>query len=139
MARRINAPGIEVNEIDRSSYEETVDNSTIGTTTLVFGFADKGEDYTVRWVNTMNTFIKTYGNPTNEAERYFYNSVYEILDGGGVCYAAKLPYFNDSLDNFTYTSYAIDPIATEISSPIEIVDSLRQDGLEICLSDYIDL
>jgi hypothetical protein len=112
MARRINAPGIEVNEIDRSSYEETVDNSTIGTTTLVLGFADKGEDYTVRWVNTMNTFIKTYGNPTNEAERYFYNSVYEILDRGGVCYAAKLPYFNDSLDNFTYTSYTIDPIAT---------------------------
>ena len=78
MARRINAPGIEVNEIDRSSYEETVDNSTIGTATLVLGFADKGDDYNVKWINTMNTFIKTYGNPTTDAERYFYNSVYDF-------------------------------------------------------------
>lgn len=125
MARRINAPGIEVNEIDRSSYEHTVDNSTIGTTTLVFGFADKGDDYTVRWINTMNTFVRTYGNPTNEAEKYFYNSVYEIINGGGVCYAAKLPYYNNSLDNFTYTSYTISPTAEDISSTSDIFDKTK--------------
>jgi len=96
MARRINAPGIELNEIDRSKYDETVDNSTVGTATMVLGFGDKGDDYTVKWINTMNTFIKNYGTPTNEAEKYFYNSVSEIIDRGGVCYAAKLPYYNDS-------------------------------------------
>lgn len=119
MARRINAPGTEVNEIDRSSYEETVDNSTVGTATLVLGFGDKGDDYTVRWMNTMNTFEKTYGTPTNDAEKYFYNAVYEIIAGGGTCYAAKLPYYNDSFNNFVYTSYTIDSRASYISSVTE--------------------
>lgn len=57
MARRINAPGIEVNEIDRSRYNQTVDNSTVGTASLVLGFADKGDDYNVKWINTMTTFL----------------------------------------------------------------------------------
>ena len=139
MARRINAPGIEVNEIDRSSYEETVDNSTIGTATLVLGFADKGDDYNVKWINTMNTFIKTYGNPTTDAERYFYNSVYEILDEGGVCYAAKLPYFNYSMDNFVYTSYSISPFATGITSPYRALNDILEEGTKIYLSSYIAL
>lgn len=136
MARRINAPGIEVNEIDRSGYEETVDNSTIGTATLVLGFADKGDDYSVKWMNTMNTFVRTYGTPSNDAERYFYNSVFEILDRGGVCYTAKLPYSNNSLDNFTYTSYTIEPEAKYISSATEIVGSLISTEFLVPSSDY---
>lgn len=123
MARRINAPGIEVNEIDRSSYEETVDNSTIGTATLVLGFGDKGDDYTVRWINTLNTFTRTYGNPTNDAEKYFYNAAAEILNGGGTCYAAKLPYYNDSMDNFVYTSYSISSETADLKSSFEVVTS----------------
>ena len=125
MARRINAPGIEVNEIDRSGYEETVDNSTIGTATMVLGFADKGDDYTVRWMNTMNTFLKTYGQPTNDAARYFFNTVFEVLNNGGVCYTAKLPYFNDSKDRFVYTSYTVDSQATKIRAPREVVNSIK--------------
>jgi len=39
------SPGIETNEIDRSDYGKT-DYSITGTTVLVCGFADKGEDYT---------------------------------------------------------------------------------------------
>lgn len=128
MARIINAPGIEVNEIDRSSYDETVDNSTIGTATLVFGFGDKGDDYQVKWINTMNTFTRNYGMPTNDAERYFYNSVYEILDGGGTCYAAKLPYYNDSWEKLVYTSYSISPQATEISDSYDIVKNKIKTG-----------
>lgn len=139
MARRINAPGIEVNEIDRSNYEQTVDNSTIGTATLVFGFADKGDDYTVRWMNTMNTFTRTYGTPKTDAERYFFNSVYEIVNGGGVCYTAKLPYCNDSMDNFVYTSYTIDPYAVSVQNPLDIVDGMVKHGVHMCLSDYTDL
>ena len=130
MARRINAPGIEVNEIDRSSYEETVDNSTIGTATLVLGFGDKGDDYTVRWINTLNTFTRTYGNPTNDAEKYFYNAAAEILNRGGTCYAAKLPYYNDSLDNFVYTSYSISGETANLRSSFEIVtDDLTSDSM----------
>lgn len=124
MARRINAPGIEVNEIDRSQYGGNVDNSTVGTATLVLGFGDKGDDYNVKWINNMDTFVNNYGNPTNDAERYFYNAVYEVVNGGGVCYTAKLPYYNDSVGNFVYTSYTVDSTATQISSPVSIVSSI---------------
>ena len=41
-SRTINNPGVELNEIDRSSYEK-VDNSLPNSpTSLVIGFADKG-------------------------------------------------------------------------------------------------
>ena len=140
MARRINAPGIEVNEIDRSSYNETVDNSTIGTATLVMGFADRGDDYNVKWINSLNTFNQVYGTPKTDAEKYFYNSVYEILNNGGVCYTSKLPYYNESLDNFTYTSYTISPSATYVHSPVEILEMLKiEDYDSFYLSDYINL
>jgi len=43
-SRTIENPGIEINEIDRSAYGK-VDYSMPGApTTLLFGFADKGED-----------------------------------------------------------------------------------------------
>ena len=103
MARTINAPGIEVNEIDRSAY--TTDNSMVGTLGLVLGFADKGEDYEVRWVNSMGSFEKAYGTPSTEAERYLYNATQEILDAGGIATVAKLPYDNNVLDKFAYTEY----------------------------------
>ena len=96
--RRLEAPGIDANEIDRSRYDETVDNSTIGTATFALGFADRGEDYTVRWINTLNSFNRYYGTPKTEAEKYLYNTVYEVLQNNGVCYVAKLPYENDSLN-----------------------------------------
>lgn len=140
MARRINAPGIEVNEIDRSSYNETVDNSTIGTATLVMGFADRGDDYNVKWINSLNTFNQVYGTPKTDAEKYFYNSVYEVLNNGGVCYTSKLPYYNESLDNFTYTSYTISPSATYVYSPVEILEMIKLEEYDsFYLSDYINL
>jgi len=43
--RRIQAPGIEINEIDKSAYNEQFDESLVDTTSLMCGFADKGQDY----------------------------------------------------------------------------------------------
>lgn len=50
-SRTINAPGIEINEIDRSAYGD-VDESQVGTLAMVLGFADKGDDYDLKWINT---------------------------------------------------------------------------------------
>lgn len=107
MSRRIQAPGIEVNEIDRSGYTSTDDNSTTGTTVHLFGFADKGYDYSTMYINTMDTFTNIYGYPKTEAERYFYNGAYEVISRGGNLYSSKLPYDNDSLDKYAYTSYEV--------------------------------
>jgi hypothetical protein len=44
--RTIEAPGIEVHEIDRSSYDKTTDYSLPNAPVcLITGFADKGENY----------------------------------------------------------------------------------------------
>lgn len=36
-----------------------------------------------------------------------YNGTAEMLDSGGVCLVAKLPYFNKSKDRYTYASYTL--------------------------------
>lgn len=120
MARRIKAPGIEINEIDRSAYSDASDNSKIGTAALIYGFADKGDDYDVKRVYTMEQFTNTYGTPSTEAERYFYNAAYEVMDQGGVLYTSKLPYDNTVLDMVSYTQYKIDDSVTPVFSPFEI-------------------
>lgn len=114
--RTINAPGIQLNEIDRSNVTEKVNNSLVNTITFVCGFGDKGEDYTIEWIDNLNTFVKTYGYPTNEAEKYFYNAANEVLATGGILLTAKLPYDNLSKDSFTYVDYNVSKTLTDISS-----------------------
>jgi hypothetical protein len=87
------------------------------------GFADKGDDYNIKWVNSESTFKHLYGTPKTEAERYFYNAAMEVVDGGGTCYTAKLPYDNKSLDKFVYTSYKISDTALPIYNPIDIIQN----------------
>ena len=84
------------------------------------GFADKGDDYNVKWINSEATFKHLYGTPKTEAERYFYNAAMEVVDGGGTCYTAKLPYKNNSLNKFVYTSYKISNTTTPIYSIMDI-------------------
>lgn len=104
--RTIQAPGIEVNEIDRSQYNRLTDYSLPNAPTcLITGFADKGENYKTQWINSKSTFIDQYGYPTNIAETYFYNGAMEILNRGGILLTHKLPYDNDAKDKFTYVEY----------------------------------
>ena len=111
-SRTIQHPGIELNEIDRSQYGK-VDNSLPGApTTLVVGFASKGEDYALQWIDSKTTLDDTYGIPTTEFERYFYNAAIEVLNRGGTCIAAKLPYYNQSKDKYNYIDYTVELCST---------------------------
>lgn len=130
MTRTINAPGIEYNEIDRSQYNLKQDNSIVGTTSFICGFADKGEDYTTQWINSIQTLQETYGVPTNEPEKYFYNAGVEILNKGGVLLMSKLPYDNESKDKFTYVDYEINSTLQQINQI-----SLDIDGQYKTISD----
>lgn len=87
------------------------------------GFSDKGDDYNIKWVNSESTFKHLYGTPKTEAEKYFYNAAMEVVDGGGTCYTAKLPYDNNSLNKFVYTSYKISNTALPIYNPIDIIQN----------------
>ena len=106
--RHIQAPDVEINEFDRSQYGNQTDYSLPNAPVcFLAGFADKGEDYTINWINTKTKFEDKYGYPTNEAEKYLYNGASEMIENGGVCLVAKLPYFNKAKDRYTYTSYTL--------------------------------
>lgn len=121
MSRKIQAPGIEVNEIDFSQYADTTDNSIVGTTAFLMGFADKGMDYATKYVNSMATYNKMFGAPVNEAETYLYNAANEIISRGGNAYVTKLPYDNDVLNKYSYTEYTVDDEMFMLSSPYDVV------------------
>lgn len=142
--RTIQSPGIELREIDRSQYD-TRETNIVGTASLVMGFSDKGNDYTTRRINTMTEFVNIYGypEPNNEAEKYFYNSATEILNRGGILYTSKLPYDNEALGKFSYTTYSVnsqqpiplsstyDILKNEKSSDISLYDFLLMPNISV--------
>lgn len=120
--RTIEAPGLQVNEIDRSQYNQTTETGLPNSPTcFIAGFADKGEDYAVHSIPTREEFEDKYGYPQNEAERYFYNGSLEVLKNGGKLLVAKLPYDNNSKDMYSYVDYKIDPTLHQIMTDYQII------------------
>lgn len=112
--RQFNAPNVEYNEIDRSQYGTINDGAAVGTMTFIVGFADKGDDYDAKYSRSLPDLINSYGYPTNEAERYFFNAAKEVFARGGRTITSKIPYNNDSKDKFAFTIYSSDGIQHEI-------------------------
>ena len=109
-SRTINAPGVELREIDRSRYgiqDNSLPNAPI---VLITGFADKGENYFPQWINEKQAFFQKFGYPTTEEEKYFFNACMEVLDRGGICIACRLPYDNNESKGggrFSYCDYQV--------------------------------
>lgn len=108
ITRKLQSPGVEINEIDRSNYNKVDYSLPNSPTSLIFGFASRGEDSTFNWINSQATLNETYGQPTTEFEAYFYNAAMEILNRGGTCIASKLPYDNNSYEKINYVEYKIE-------------------------------
>lgn len=125
--RTLEAPGIELNEIDRSQAQKVDYSLPNAPTCFVTGFASKGEDYTLQWINSRTTLDQTFGTPENEPETWFYNAICEILNRGGIALGAKLPYDNASLQKYTWRQWTV------AESPTLIDDSYRRD----CVIHYI--
>lgn len=126
MARTINAPGYEINELDMSQYSRTIDNSFDNAPVcLVLGYGDQGENSVPRWVNTNGTFSDYFGNPSTEEEKYFYNAAIEILKRNGVCIAAKLPYDNNQANKYVATDLSISTFeSNELSSADDTIKTM---------------
>ena len=88
MARTIQSPGVEINEIDLSLRP----NLPVGTTVLAAGFADKGPTDEVIQVTSLSEFEQIYGLPTTPAERYFYHSVRPMFNSPANILTYRLPY-----------------------------------------------
>lgn len=101
--RTINHPGVEIREYDISQYTPLVG----GTTSLITGFASKGEDCVPLEITSKNAFLNYFGVPDNEAERYFYYAANEIFSQAGRCIAAKIPYDNLSKDIYYQNTYSV--------------------------------
>ena len=118
LLRTIDAPGVEIREIDRSDYTQ----SLVGTKVLVPGFAAKGEDYIVSQPTTRSAFLAMYGEPTNEAERYFYNACMEVINQNGTLYTGKLPYDNEARGYYVGRGYKVGPSYNYLSSVSDYIN-----------------
>lgn len=110
--RTIEAPGVEINEIDKSQYSPAM----VGTAALVMGFANKGEDYTAMQMTSRSAWVNYYGEPDNEAERYFYQACMEVINQNGKLYCAKIPYENEARDKYVVKKYSVSTRLQDIGS-----------------------
>lgn len=121
--RTINAPGVEIHEIDKSQYSQNL----VGTNVLTFGFANKGQDYVTNEITSKSSWLNTYGEPETEAERYFYKSSMEIIEQGGKLFAAKIPYDNDLSDAYIGVKYYLTQMQQiEDNSPLYEIKKLDE-------------
>lgn len=105
--RTIQAPGVEIKEIDKSAYSP----SMTGTRCFVMGYSNKGEPYQPMEFTSRSSFENYYGTPDNEAERYFHTAAMEVINQNGVLYTARIPYDNESKDVMTGIRYEVkDPV-----------------------------
>lgn len=109
--RTITAPGVEIKEIDKSQYSPAM----VGTTCYVMGFANKGEAYRPMEFTSRAAWTTYYGEPDNEAERYFYNACTEVLNQNGRLYCARLPYDNEAFEKMVGFRYSISDSSTAIA------------------------
>ena len=145
--RLLDAPGIEIHEIDKSQYTP----SMTGTRCFVMGFANKGECYVPQTFTSKNAWQNYYGEPDNEAERYFYNACSEVINQNGVLYCSRLPYDNESLDKMVAYKYKVGGNATKsvmsfhdvitsekVLSATKNSDPAKETAIKWGLSEYLN-
>ncbi len=135
LTRTIQAPGVEINEIDISQYGLRYDFSNT-TMVMLNGFSDMGENYLTDVVTSVKQFTDKFGKPTNEAERYLYNAVKETIRGGGVGVVTKLPYKNNSFEKYTYTKYTVNSSVDPLSN-YSLKDALCNPSMMTSLSGMV--
>ena len=145
----ITAPGVEINELDLSFYDfpqpkEETQNVFIN------GFATQGHTnspYKFTSKSTDDDLIRTFGTPTNEAERYFYNACSEAIKRDKVVlYANRLPYNNTSTTNFNYAEYEIGKVeqlptvvTTAVSDLVEVGDIMVSADATLAGKNYAEI
>jgi len=100
----LGAPGVAIREIDLSQVAPAIQ----GTYCLVPGFTDQGQELEPLVINTTDDYTATYGEPTNEAERYHYYASQSVLSNGGTLIVAKLPYNNVISKNYKFVGLNVD-------------------------------
>ncbi len=89
MARTIQSPGVEIREIDLTLSPVI----PAGTNIFLAGYCNKGPTDEVVQITSVEELEQVFGIPTNPAERYFYYSARQVLNGSsGNLFVNRLPY-----------------------------------------------
>ena len=133
MARTIQSPGVEINEIDLSS--RTV--FPIGTNVHIQGFSANGPTDETLSVSTFSEFETIYGAPTNAAERYYYHTVKSAFNSPANIMVTRLPYGNKKGDGFTDELYSalVLPVSGNDSYANPVTGSYLTDKVVLTGSD----
>jgi hypothetical protein len=143
MARTIEAPGVEIKEIDLS----LVASNPVGTKVLLHGFAKQGPTNELIQVSTKEELDQIFfggadAGPTNAAERYFYHSASEILNSPATLYVTRLPYGSGGGTGFDgeYTALCY-PISgdTNLFTTATALEVLAPTIVPLTESDYENL
>jgi len=115
--RTIDAPGVEIKEIDKSGYTPDM----TGSKCYVMGYSDKGTPYEPMQFTSKAAWQLYYGDPNNEAERYFYNACAEVINQNGVLNCARLPYDNRAYNKMVGFKFKVGTTKKNISNASEYV------------------
>lgn len=119
MARTIQSPGVEINEIDLTLRPVIVE----GTSVFVAGFSNQGPIDEVLQPTSISEFELIYGSPTNSAERYFYHTVRNVLNSSPArVLVSRLPYGVEKGDGFTTWRYSA------LAYPVKAVTTTYNSG-----------
>lgn len=116
--RTIDAPGVEIKEIDKSGYAPAM----TGTKCFVMGYANKGEPYFPMEFTSKAAWQIYYGDPDNEAERYFYNACTEVINQNGVLYCARIPYDNKAYGKMVGFKYKVGSDTIDIPKAADYIN-----------------
>ena len=104
-----NSPGVYTTETDAS----IITNTPSGNNILVIGFAKQGPVYELTIVSSISEYESIFGKPSNDAERYLYHSVKNVLNPNAVVHVVRIPYTVPNPgedDKYSCLAYPIFPI-----------------------------
>jgi len=126
MARTIQSPGVQIQEVDLSLRGA----GTPATTVFVPGFASKGPTSEPLSVSSLSEFEQIFGTPTNGAERYFYHTVKATLQSTAAVIVYRLPYGADlGVDTSDEYSALVYPVASYDPAGLSITTDLTLNNL----------
>jgi hypothetical protein len=121
MARTIQSPGVQINEVDLSLRANLASTTNV----LIPGFASKGPSSEPTQVSTLSEFEQIFGLPTNAAERYFYHTTKAVFQSPANVTVYRLPYGTGKGIGVTnqYSALVYPVIVTQLSEGFNADDS----------------
>jgi len=146
MARTIQSPGIQIQEVDLS----LANVGTPSTTVFIPGFANKGPTSEPVSVSSLSEFEQIFGTPTNGAERYFYHTVKAVLQSPANVLVYRIPYgagagvdTSDEYSALVYPVQAYCPSTQYVSGDLTKTDSRYFFGtpthLKLTQAEYVGI